>query len=93
MAPFLDLGLGHVLDGHLEPVSAPDARVHDSEASFSENRPHLTYQRELKHIYREAINDGQIDRLFKGILNQYVKGVAGRYDKKDLNLTIARYVN
>ena len=43
--------------------------------------------------YREAINDGQIDRLFKGILNQYVKGVAGRYDKKDLNLTIARYVN
>ena len=41
LAPVLDLGLGDVLDGHLQPVPVPDARVHDAEAALAQNVSNL----------------------------------------------------
>ena len=47
MAPFLDLRLGHVLDGHLESVPAPHPGVDDPESPLAENWPNLE-ERKLK---------------------------------------------
>ena len=41
LTPVLDLGLGDVLDGHLQPVSVPHARVHDAEAALAQHVAHL----------------------------------------------------
>lgn len=41
LSPVLDLGLGDVLDGHLQPVPVPHARVHDAEAALAQHVPDL----------------------------------------------------
>ena len=41
LSPVLDLGLGDVLDGHLQPVPVPHARVHDAEAALAQHVPNL----------------------------------------------------
>ena len=41
LTPVLDLGLGDVLDGHLQPVPVPHARIHDAEAALAQHVSHL----------------------------------------------------
>ena len=41
ISPLLDLDLGDVLDGDLEPVPVPHPGVHDAEPTLAKDRTHL----------------------------------------------------
>ena len=41
ISPLLDLDLGDVLDGDLEPVPVPHPGIHDAEATLAKDRTHL----------------------------------------------------
>ena len=41
ISPLLDLDLGDVLDGDLEPVPVPHPGIHDAEPTLAKDRTHL----------------------------------------------------
>ena len=41
ISPLLDLDLGDVLDGDLEPVPVPHPGIHDAETTLAKDRTHL----------------------------------------------------
>ena len=41
ISPLLDLDLGDVLDGDLEPVPVPHPGIHDAEPTLAKHRTHL----------------------------------------------------
>ena len=61
IAPLLDLHLGHMLDGHPQPVPVADPGVHNAEASLAQHRAHLVQLLELlswrpEHCHRLAVS-------------------------------------
>jgi hypothetical protein len=52
ISPLLDLDLGDMLDGHLEPVPVPHTRVHDPESSLAKHRANLGRRRRSRRRSR-----------------------------------------
>ena len=54
ISPLLDLDLGDVLDGDLEPVPVPHPGIHDAEPTLAKHRTHLQRQ----NSNREEMEEG-----------------------------------